>query len=338
MTDVARPLPVEAERPDHLARMLLGCSFAMQRLRAVVQKLGPTRLPVLIQGPTGAGKELVAQALHGVSGRRGPLVALNSAAFSDTMCEAEMFGYVRGAFSGAMRDHAGHLAEADGGTLLLDEVASMAPALQAKLLRALDSGGFRPVGARADRRSDFRLLAAANEDLDRCAEAGRFRPDLLHRLRGAVIHVPGLAQRVEDIPELVRHFARLEQRPGAAAVTFSESALCLLQERPWPGHVRELRHTIARVLACSPSLHVTAGELRDLLSFTEPLPETHAPSIEERRGELLALLTRAGHDTRRAAAILGVDRTTIYRRMRRLGITLPSAPRGGSEPRKMVAE
>src|SRR3954470_19051267 len=187
---------------------IVGDSSAIQQLRALIATVAPTRLPVLVEGPTGSGKELVAAALHQASGRRGRLVAFNVCAIGDALFEDALFGHVRGAFTGAANDSAGFLREADAGTVFLDEISGLPWALQAKLLRAVETGEFRPVGAARDARSDFRVVAATNEHLDDLVECGRFRADLKHRIGGVVISVPTLAERVDDIPDLTRYFAR----------------------------------------------------------------------------------------------------------------------------------
>jgi DNA-binding NtrC family response regulator len=191
-----------------IADLLVGESAVMVRLRDLVLRLAPARLPVLVQGPTGAGKELVAQALHRASGRKGRCVAFNACAIPDAMFEDALFGHVRGAFSGASHDHTGYLGEANGGTVFMDEIGSLGIDAQAKLLRAVETRVFRPVGARRDQESDFRLVTATNVRLGDLVGTGRFRPDLAHRISAAVITVPALAEHPEDIPALAEHFAR----------------------------------------------------------------------------------------------------------------------------------
>lgn len=306
-----------------IAKLILGESECIRHLRAQILALGRSGLPILIQGPTGAGKELVAQALHLASGRPGHLVPVNSAAIQDTMGEAEMFGYVRGAFSGAVSDHAGYLVEADRGTLFLDEIASMSPTLQAKLLRALDTKEFRPVGARTNRRSDFRVIAAANEDLERSVEQHRFRADLLERLRGAVIAVPGLDRRRDDIPLLVWHFASAEENAMRKVTEFSGGAMRVLQTRAWPGHVRELRLAVEHLLARGYGTRITANSVRAILRQRDM---TLLPSITDlKREALIRALQKARNDTGRAARLLGVNRSTVYRRIKRFDVTFPVA-------------
>src|SRR5512146_522674 len=182
---------------------LIGDSKPMQRLRALIARVAPTKVPVLIEGETGTGKELVAASLHKQSRRDGAFVAFNVCALSDSMFEDALFGHAKGAFTGAVGESLGFLREANGGTAFLDEISGLPLAQQAKLLRALETGVVRPIGSARDAITDFRLIAATNERVDDLVDQGRFRPDLAHRLRGLVLTLPTLAERVDDIPALV---------------------------------------------------------------------------------------------------------------------------------------
>ena len=287
---------------------LLGASAAMQRLRAQIARFGPTRLPALVQGPTGSGKELVARALHGASGRGGALVAFNVCALSEPMFEDALFGHVRGAFTGATAERRGYLAEANGGTVFLDEIGATAAGAQSKLLRAIETGSFRPVGASTDRVSDFRVVAASNEPLDELTRDGRFRCDLLHRLAGVTLHVPALRDRLDDVAILAGHF--LAACPDGTTLT--SEALMRLREWDWPGNVRELKHTIERasVMAEGRSIereHVDQA-LNNMINVTPPALVV-ADSAERR--ELVRALLETSWDTSAAAAALGVHRATV---------------------------
>jgi DNA-binding NtrC family response regulator len=295
---------------------LIGDSPAMHTVRETTAAVAPTRLPVLVLGPTGAGKELVARAIHALSGRRGSLVCFNAAAVSESMFEDTLFGHVRGAFTGAVSDHTGYLAEADDGSLFVDEVASMGLPVQAKLLRAIETGEYRAVGARWNARSQFRVIAAANDDMTMLVRERRFRADLLHRLAGVVIEVPSLAERRGDIPRLARHFLVAD---GNGHVILEEDATDVLRAHPWPGNVRELRHVMSLVGAVCGS-RVTAAGVRRALGMrlqAECTPSADAPE----RVELTEILERHRWDTERAADELGIHRTTLYRRMKRFGLT-----------------
>jgi DNA-binding NtrC family response regulator len=301
--------------------IIIGESSAIRILRARIDRVARTNLPVLIQGPTGSGKELVATALHQLSGRPGPLVAFNVCAIGEAMFEDALFGHVRGAFTGAGEDRAGYLAEANRGTVFLDEIGSLYAAFQAKLLRAIETRQFRPVGARRDLTSDFRLVSASNEVLEVMVGSGRFRRDLAQRLSGVVLQVPPLATRREDIPLLVSHFMEhLVDQYGAKE--FTPDAFRVLKRHAWPGNVRELRQVIERVVVLSEHRVVRTKDIRAAIG----LVRTVRDGVDaHKRRRLLAVLNESEWDTMRAAERLGVHRGTIYRRMQRLGVQPPDS-------------
>lgn len=301
--------------PEQLEQFIVGDSPAIRQLRRDILHLAPASGPVMISGPTGSGKELVAQALHAASRRSGCLVAVNICAVAPGMFESSMFGHVRGAFTGALQDSSGFLAEADRGTLFLDEIGSLGLQEQGKLLRGLESGEYRPVGGGRERRSDFRLVTATNEDLEWLVSQGRFRADLMYRLRGVHLYVPPLAERMEDLPALVLHFRRVLNLPLALA----PDAMRLLERHAWPGNVRELRQVLQATGALAEHGVATREVVLRVLSLREPsvTPE------EVEREKLTELLVGCGWDTARAAQRLGVHRVTVYRHMQRLGIRRP---------------
>ena len=302
--------------------VLVGESLSIRRLRAMIAKVAPTSLPVLIAGATGVGKEVVASLIHLQSGRRGPLVAFNVCAISDSMFEDALFGHVRGAFTGAAREVRGYLAEAHGGTAFLDEISGLPLSLQAKLLRAIETRRFRPIGAHHDAFSDFRLLAATNEDLDALIAAGCFRADLAHRLGALSLRVPALADRVDDIPLLVSHFLARFESVSPGQVTIDAPAVRRMQEYHWPGNVRELKHIVEAAAACSDAGVVTSELIDVLLSRKADIAPV--PDDADERHELRILLERCDWNTALAAAELGVDRSTVYRRMSRVALRVPS--------------
>lgn len=286
--------------------ILVGRSPAMQDLRHQIERFGPCNLPVLVRGPTGSGKELVARALHQASCRAGAFVAFNVCALPDTMVEDALFGHVRGAFTGATDERSGYLAEANGGTLFLDEIGGTLQVSQAKLLRAVETRTFRAVGATRDRVSDFRLITATNEPLEQMVGQGAFRRDLFHRLAGVVLHVPALATRREDILDLALHFAG-----GRDAIT--PAALEHLATLSWPGNVRELKHAVERAAVLAGVQPIAVEHVRE----AQPVSASD-PEARDAREMLLQALTEAEWDTAVAAQRLGVHRATVYRRMKQL--------------------
>ncbi len=300
---------------------IVGHSVAVQRLRALIARVGPSHLPALISGPTGAGKELVAQGIHTASRRPGPCVAFNVCALPEGLLEDALFGHVRGAFTGAVVNAPGYLAEADGGTAFFDEIGGLPLALQPKLLRAIETRRFRPVGGRSDLSSDFRVVAATNDDLDALAARGQFRLDLLYRLRGVTIRVPALVEHAEDIPLLARHFLYACTAQGSA-YELTGNALRLLMDHSWPGNVRQLRQAIEHAALVAPRGQVGEEEVR--LALAEAEPNGHRdPALDLGRHRLLAELERVGWNTAAAAQALGIHRATVYRRMHALGVAPP---------------
>jgi two-component system NtrC family response regulator len=316
-----------------IEQLLIGDSAAMRRVRALIRKIAPSSIPVLIEGPTGSGKELVARALHTASGRSGAFVAFNVCAVADSMFEDALFGHVRGAFTGAVNDRLGYLAEANCGTIFLDEIGGLPAGLQAKLLRAIEMKDFRAVGSRMDSRSDFRLISATNERLADVAAQGGFRHDLLFRLRGIVIELPPLASRLEDLAQLAQLFAsrweshRLHNdRPRS----LTADAIALLETHSWPGNVRELKAVVECAAALSEDPVISRDDVlrAGMLGVDgRRLPDGHRRSFVERT--LLEVLDETGWKIEAAAEILGVHRATIYRRLERLGC---DPRRGGVTP------
>jgi len=314
-----------------LAALLIGRSQAIERVRSLIRKVGPSTLPVLIQGPTGSGKELVAQALHLASGRTGSFVAFNVCSIAETIFEDTLFGHVRGAFTGAVGDTDGYLKESDRGTLFLDEISGLPLAAQVKLLRAIESKEFRPIGARKDHRSDFRLISATNDRLDHVVREGRFRSDLLYRLRGIVIELPPLSARLEDVPLLARFFARGQLNQHGAETQLSEGAIDALLQHDWPGNVRELRAVVQCAIALSECASVSRAECLRAASLsgdTRQLVKRRADLVAQR---LLEVLEQTGWDVDATAILLGVHRATVYRRLGRLrNASVRSSPAGAA--------
>jgi two-component system response regulator AtoC len=309
------------------ARALIAESPAMRQALEIVARVAGHPTTVLITGERGTGKEVIAQAIHRASARAaGPFVAVNCAAIPDTLLESELFGYVKGAFTGAGADRPGLFEQADGGTLLLDEVGELPLALQAKLLRALQENEIRRVGDQKTRRVDVRLLAATAKDLGAEAAAGRFRHDLLDRLNVVAIHLRPLSERRADIPPLAAHFAaRLAGRLGRR-VALSDAALAWLREQPWPGNVRSLEHAIERAAVLSDKEILEPGDFSAVPPVRAAergsggeLTLRDAVEVAERQVITAALAAAAGN-RREAAKRLGVSLRTLFYKMDRYGI------------------
>jgi len=272
---------------------IIGRSAKMERLLQMLSKLAAGTAPILLTGESGTGKELFAKSIHQASPRSdGPFVALNCAAIPSELLESELFGHVRGSFSGAERDKKGLLEAAEGGTFFFDEVAELAPALQAKLLRAVEEGAIRRVGETRMRSIDIRVLSATNRNLKEEIAAGRFREDLYYRLNVVAVHVPPLRERPEDILPLATHFLRrLGERDGVAYDGFTSEALDAMTRHDWPGNVRELENAIERAVALAESTRIARADL----------PDDVADAVRG-AGERLA---EAGSPTERASALWG---------------------------------
>lgn len=229
---------------------MIGDSDAINHIKSMIDKVAPTDARVLITGPNGTGKELVAHQLHEKSERSlAPIIEVNCAAIPSELIESELFGHVKGAFTSAIKDRAGKFEAADGGTIFLDEIGDMSLSAQAKVLRALQENVIQRVGADKDIKVNVRVVAATNKDLKQEIEAGRFREDLYHRLAVILIKVPALNDRREDIPELIAYFAaKIASEQGNTTKTFSKAALSLLQKYDWTGNIRELRNVVERLI------------------------------------------------------------------------------------------
>ncbi len=317
---------------------LVGVSKAMEELRALITRVAPTEVRVLITGESGTGKELVASAIHRQSARAGkPFVCVNSAAIPKDLVESEMFGHERGAFTGAAERRAGRFELADGGTLLLDEVGDLGPEAQAKLLRVLESGVIERLGGEKPITVDVRVIAATNKDLSRATQQGRFREDLLFRLNVLPIHIPPLRERPEDVPPLVQHFAARQAARLGRGVRLDAGAVQLLAAYPWPGNVRELANLLERLAILATGDTITADDV------TRVVPQDGAPApppegwtdvalsdaLDQFERTLIArALSAARGNVAEAARKLATDRANLYRRMRRLGLEPPRTVAG----------
>jgi two-component system NtrC family response regulator len=311
-----RDEPTRGTDGSGLAR-LVGASPAMQRLRMRVARLVPTVVPVLIQGETGTGKELLAHAIHAGGPRRhGPFVPVNCGALSSDLIDAELFGHERGAFTGAVGRRLGRAAEADGGTLFLDEIGELPAPLQCKLLRLLQEGEVQRVGADRPVAVDVRVVAATNRDLRQLVERGAFRADCYYRLSGVVVEVPPLRAREHDVVELADRIAgRMARELGRAGLALTDEARGVLAGYPWPGNVRELENVVREVVLYAEGTSVTATDVRAALA-----PRSSDGVACVGAAELVECLRRCDGNVTRAAHELGVSRPTLYKRLRDRGL------------------
>lgn len=311
--------------------LLIGSSPSMKLLFKRIGRIAPTDSSVLITGATGTGKELVARAIHERSPRSSaPFVDINCSAIPETLIESELFGHQRGSFTGAHETRRGLFEEASGGTLFLDEVEALCMSAQAKLLRALQERILRRVGGRQNISFDIRIISATNYDLGRAVKEGTFRPDLLFRLRVVPLHIPELRERAEDIVPLVEHFLRCHAaRRGEPARSFTPDAMRAIREYQWPGNVRELENAIEYALTISvgevldkhdlpPYIFSDGEKSRD---FLQRCLAGKTSLAEVERYHILNVFERCSRHHGKTAKVLGIDRRTLYRKLRRYGVS-----------------
>lgn len=300
------------------ADTIIGASPLLRRAVAQADRFARSAIPVLIVGETGSGKELVARRIHQASGRRGELVDLDCGALPREMVESLLFGHRRGAFTGAHADTPGLVAAAEGGTLFLDELSSLSLEVQAKLLRVIETREVRRLGDTTKRRVDFRLVAAVQTDLQARVSAGAFRRDLFHRVAGAIVNLPPLRARPEDLLSLAVHFAAEHDCVVAA------DAAAVLRCYDWPGNVRELRAVVARAALCAETERLDGALFAEVLHEQPDLEGYSAVALQgdPEFARLREACRAEGADATRVASELGISRATLYRRLKRYGVTL----------------
>ena len=330
---------VNAELVAELNReyAMIGESVAMRALRKQIAVVAPTDGRVLIYGESGTGKELVARAIHAHSRRAGaPFVEVNSAAIPEELIESELFGHVKGAFTGATTAKKGKFELADAATLFMDEIGDMSARVQAKVLRVLEEQRFEPVGSNTSVRVDVRILAATNKRLEVEIEQGNFRSDLFYRLNVIPFELTPLRERLEDVPLLVEHFnQKFSTAYGKKPKRFEPEAMEALQSYSWPGNVRELRNTVERVVIMHTGGRVGLPDLPPLGGEEPPAPAERFSSFRDaseahQRDFIRARLAEAEGNVSRAAELMGMDRSHLYRRMRALGINVREERAGTS--------
>jgi len=314
--------------------ILLGKSAILKELLELVQQVGPTDATVLISGETGAGKEVIARLLHASSPRSGQrLVAVNCAAIPENLIESELFGHVKGAFTNAHENRLGRLREADGGTVLLDEVGELALPMQARLLRVLQDQSVTPVGSERSYQISVRFLAATNRNLEAMAQSGHFRQDLFFRLNVVPLHVPPLRDRLDDVPTLATHFLEQAARRLDRSITISERAMAIMQLYGWPGNVRELENLIERMAILDrdgvidtddipPAMGGETGEAvaRTLWDLSENGVDLPTAVARFERALIGTAMRRSNGNKSKAAVMLGIGRTTLIDKLRKLGM------------------
>ncbi len=321
------------ELPQDINRYgIIGTSPAITEILGMIQRIADADAPVLITGESGTGKEVVAQAIHAAGSRRGrPFVAINCAAIPHDLLEAELFGYAKGAFTGALKDKEGKFALADKGTLFLDEIGSMDSALQPKLLRVLETGRVERLGDVTARQIETRIIAATNADLRSLVQKGAFREDLYYRLQVIPINIPPLRERTEDIPLLARHFAAAYAPRGQMVI--SDEAMDRIVRHPWYGNVRELQNFIRRIAVVKGSgtlsLQDAVSNLPEPL-VTRDLPDSPAgESMDDAEKRMIVTaLNKSGNTISRAARMLKIPRHKLIYRMQKYGLKPPPGKRG----------
>lgn len=310
---------------------VIGQDYRMHKVFDLVESVADSKVTVLIQGPSGTGKSLVANVIHQQGNRRdGPFIEVSCGAIPETLLESELFGHVRGSFTGAISDKEGKFKAADGGTIFLDEVSTASPALQIKLLRVLQSQQFDPVGSNETMTVDVRVILASNVELEAEVSAGRFREDLFYRINVVTFDMPSLADRVGDIPMLAEHFLSHYQTEMKRQVTsIEDDAMQALQRYRWPGNVRELANAIERAVVLCKGRTITVGDLPPKVAGPAPSFEpdgTYQPmplkeALEEPEKRIIeAALYANGWNRQATAQQLNINRTTLYKKMKRFGL------------------
>jgi DNA-binding NtrC family response regulator len=313
---------------------IVGRDHRMQRVFDLVERIADTRATVLITGESGTGKSLLARAIHRRSSRRDqPFVEVACGAMPETLLESELFGHAAGAFTGAVGERIGKFAQAHKGTIFLDEIGTASPGLQVKLLRVLQEFEFEPVGSTKTQRVDVRVILATNEDLAQAVQAGRFRQDLYYRINVITIELPPLRERLSDIPLLAQHFLqRTAADAGKTSAAFTDEALAALTRYTWPGNVRELQNVVERAVLLARGPQIGLEDLPSQIAAGQPVSVAGVPDQPLKnalqapeRAIILSVLERHNWNRNATAEALGINRTTLYKKMKRLGLL--DAPR-----------
>src|ERR1022692_2320488 len=311
----------ESAEEEPLETEMIGTSAAMVDVYKTVSKTASTDATVIIEGETGTGKDLVARMIHRFSRRKDqPFVPVDCGSIAPSLLESELFGAMRGAFTGADRDRIGVFEAANRGTVFLDEIGDLDTAFQVKLLRFLQEREIRPVGSPREKKVDVRVIAATNKDLQKMVEEGKFREDLWFRLNVVRILLPPLVERRGDVPLLAHHFLNRYNERYKQQAKLTESGLKVLENYSWPGNVRQLQHMLERLTILAPHGKINEAAVRDAIELTEPRDLASDTLADTEADQIRRVLTATGGNKSRAAKILGIERKTLYRKLEKMGL------------------
>jgi DNA-binding NtrC family response regulator len=321
LTPVVSTDDEEVETEDLPPTEMVASSPAMVEIYKLISRVAPTDVTVLIEGETGTGKELIARMIHRYSNRsEGPFIPIDCGAIAPALLETELFGAIRGAYTGSDRDRVGYLEAANHGTVFLDEIGEIDSGFQLKLLRFLQEREVRPVGTTKSRQVDVRVVAATNKDLGTLIEEGKFREDLWYRLSTVPIKVPPVRERHGDIPLLAQYFVERANTRFATAAKLTESGLRALSEYTWPGNVRQIQHLLERLAILAPGGRIDEAAVRSALYSMNPKDPGTDTLADTEAEQIRKVLAAAGGNKSRAAKILGIERKTLYRKLERMGL------------------
>lgn len=322
VTEHRIPSNTPQSRMQEESDFLEGESDAAKQLYNYVKLVAPTNMSVLINGASGTGKEYVAHRIHRLSKRaEHPFIAIDCGSIPKELAASEFFGHVKGAFTGALTDKTGAFVEANGGTIFLDEIGNLSYEVQIQLLRALQERRIRPVGSSREISVDIRLISATNENLEQAITRGTFREDLYHRINEFTLRMPTLRDRREDILLFANFFLdQANQEMNKHLIGFDEKACRLLQDYPWPGNLRQLKNTVRRATLLANGSYITPAELSDLNNLHAPSPSLPLRDEETEKHHILEALRQTGNNKSRAAQLLGIDRKTLYNKLKLYGI------------------